>query len=246
MPKVSCLLAIHRYDEYVPLAIQSILDQTFTDFELLILVNGDVGICEQIDERFCDSRIRLHYSPIQQLGHNLNKGLDIARGELIARMDGDDISLPQRFEEQVAELEANPEIVLVSSKSCYIDAEGSDEISGGFLPGFVHTKLWLKNAINHPAAMFRKQDIIDAGGYASIVAQDYDLWLRMDRKKPGFYKVLPTCHLKFRNHGHQTRGKIDGYATSAGLLLREFMIRRDVRFLLGSILFVLRGLFRPK
>ena len=246
MPKISCLMAVNRYDQFVPAAIRSVLEQTYSDFEFIILTNGDPGIQEAIRSEFNDPRIHVTYSPIQQLGHNLNKGLELARGEYIARMDADDVSMPNRFSEQVSLLDQRPDLVLVSSRTFYIDEQGRDLAGPKRAPAWVNRRLWLKSAINHSAAMFRKREIMEVGGYAAGVAQDYELWLRLDRRHPGFFEIMDRCHLKFRNHAGQTRGRAEGFGASAGFLLREFVVRRDVRFLLGSFLMVVRGFLRGR
>lgn len=243
-PRLSCLLAIHRWDRYVPLAIQSILDQSFRDFELIVLVNGDETVAERVREALDDPRIVVSYSPLRQLGHSLNRGLELARGDFVARMDGDDIALPGRFEGQLRRLEARPDLLMVSCRTRSIDAEGNDLPSPDGTGRWINRRLWLKNPICHPAVMFRKAPIIAAGGYAAIVAQDYELWLRLERAHGRFYEIMPDAHLKMRNHGNQTRGGRDGYSVGAGLLLREFVIRRSPRFLLGAALMTLRGLAR--
>ncbi len=245
MPKITCLMAINRYDEFVPLAIRSILEQTYQDFEFIILTNGDSGIQEFVRADFDDPRIQVVFSPIQQLAHNLNRGLELAKGEYIARMDGDDVSMPNRFAEQVALLDARPDLMLVSSKTFYIDEKGQDLAGSRRTPRWVNSRLWLKNPINHSAAMFRRLDILEAGGYASMIAQDYDLWLRIDRKRRPFFEIVDRCQLKLRNHPGQTRGRVEGYGAGAGFLLREFVVRKDPRFLLGALLLAVRGLPLP-
>lgn len=243
-PIVSCLMAVNRYDSYVPIAIRSILDQTLQDFELIILVNGDPKITTKIKADFVDPRIIISYSPLQQLGHSLNRGLELARGEFIARMDGDDLSMPGRFVGQVQCLEERPEVLLVSCETHSIDADGNDLPRRGNARQWFNRRLWLKNPICHPAAMFRKNEIVAAGGYAAIIAQDYELWLRLERRFGKFYHIMPDVHLKMRNHQDQTRGKIEGYAVSSGILLQEFVVRGDVRFLIGSFLMMIRGMSR--
>jgi len=244
LPIVSCLMAINRYDQYVPIAIRSILDQTFCEFELIILVNGDPAIPEKVRADFDDPRIIINYSPLQQLGHSLNRGLELARGEFIARMDGDDVSMPERFARQVHRLNERPELVLVSCGTYPIDTEGKDLPRRGDSRQWINRRLWLKNPICHPAVMFRKNEIVAAGGYAAIIAQDYELWLRLERRLGTFYEVMPNTLLKMRNHNDQTRGRVEGYSTSAGVLLNEFIVRGEVKFLLGAILMTVRGLSR--
>jgi O86/O127-antigen biosynthesis beta-1,3-galactosyltransferase len=241
-PVISCIMAVHRFDKYVPEAIGSILCQTYTNFEFIIVVNGNPEILEKLAPYTDDRRVRVLFTPIQQLGHSLNIALAAAAGDYIARMDADDVSLPQRFAKQIAVLTAHPELTLVSARTVYIDAAGRELMERRRAPGWANRRLWLKNQINHPAAMFRKAPIIAAGGYASIVAQDYDLWLRLERIHGMFYQILEAPVLKMRNHGAQSRGTVKSYSVGAGLLLREFLDRRDLRFLLGALLMTFRGM----
>jgi len=246
MPSISCLLAIGGFDEYTELAINSILNQTFSDFELIILVNGDASLMDFIEPLCRDPRIVLHYSPIRQLAHSLNVGLEMARAPIIARMDSDDIAMPERFARQINMLRQNERLLLVSCETYPIDAKGGRLPRKGSTSSWVNRYLWLKNPILHPGAMFRRKEVIEIGAYSGVIAQDYDLWLRLERKYGRFFTITPEKLIEFRHHAGQSRGRIDSYAASAGLLLREFMIRRDIRFLFGAALFVLRGLARGR
>ncbi len=246
IPAVSCLMALGGFDEYTEDAIKSILAQTFEDFELIVLVNGDRNLMEHIAPLCTDPRIIIRYSPIRQLAHNLNVGLEMARAPLIARMDGDDIAMPERFARQVEILRQREDLLLVSCATFPIDEQGTSLPRQGAPGSWVNRQLWLKNAINHSAAMFRRKEIVEVGGYSGMIAQDYDLWLRLERRYGQFFEIIPEKLFSVRHHEGQSRGRIDSFAMGAGLLLREFMIRRDFRFLVGSALLVLRGLVRGR
>ena len=244
MIKISCLMAINRYDEFVPLAITSILNQTYEKFEFIILVNGDEKICKQRENNFNDSRIKILYSPIQQLSYNLNKGLEVAVGEYIARMDGDDVSLKERFFEQVEILDKNPETIVVSSLSNFIDSSGAitkpaETIQNPIIN--ISRSLCYKNPIVHPSVMFRKKSIVDIGGYSDYICQDYGLWLRLLRKfKEPFY-IINKPLLNYRIHPNQMRAKKEAYSMSAGLTFREFVQRGKILFLMGAILYYFKS-----
>lgn len=147
--------------------------------------DGSLAILKSFAER--DARVRL-LENAQNLGitPTLNRGIQAARGEFIARMDADDISLPDRLEKQAAFLQANPQIGLISGDAEAIDAEGSatdEDFSLIVEPGYIKWLLHFTCPITHPAVMGRKVLFDQAGGYdvALRYAQDYDLWQRMSQ-----------------------------------------------------------------
>jgi glycosyltransferase involved in cell wall biosynthesis len=105
-------MAVYNERPYLGEAVQSVIDQTFTDFEFIITNDGSTDGSKEVLERFeqSDDRICLVHRKNRGLIASLNRGLDMARGKYVARMDGDDISRPERFERQVSFLERNPEI----------------------------------------------------------------------------------------------------------------------------------------
>lgn len=187
MPYVSVILACYNTERYIAAAVRSVLAQTFRDFELILIDDGSTDrssqICKQLASE--DSRIRLIARPNKGLTKTLNEGLALASAPLIARMDADDLSLPTRFEKQVAYLNAHPECVCVGSRVTLIDPYDSaisvtdhkpdhDAIDADLLKGIG----W---AIVHPAAMMRADAVKRAGGYREQfkTSQDLDLWLRL-------------------------------------------------------------------
>jgi glycosyltransferase involved in cell wall biosynthesis len=206
IPKVSVIMSVYNGATYLQEAIDSILNQTFKDFEFIIINDCSTDRTEEIllDYASQDDRIVLINNE-QNLGltRSLNKGLSIAKGELIARQDADDISLPDRLEQQVAYLDSNPETVFISTGVQGIDATGKetwvytptqDEIS-------LRWHLLFRNPIRHSTVMWRNEPIAQqVGGYdpAFIYSQDYDLWVRIAEKFT--IQTLPLILVKLRWH----------------------------------------------
>ena len=116
-PVISVILPVYNAERFLREAIDSVLKQTFVDFEFIILNDGSTDKTEDIILSYKDPRIRyVKNEKNLKLIKTLNKGVDMARGKYIARMDADDISLPERFEKEVAYLEAHPDVAVVS---CY-------------------------------------------------------------------------------------------------------------------------------
>ena len=183
-PKISVLMPVYNCELYITEAIDSILNQTYTNFEFLIIDDASIDQTISIIKSYCDPRIQLIEKPLNTgLTNSLNLGLKLAKGKYIARMDGDDISLPERFAKQVALLEANTSFLLCGSAISIIGTnitrffpEEHEDIKIRMLQG---------NCIAHPTVMFRKEII----NYYTIVydnlkeaAEDYDLWCRLMQK----------------------------------------------------------------
>jgi glycosyltransferase involved in cell wall biosynthesis len=148
-PKVTVLMPVYNGEKYLREAIESILNQTFIDFEFLIINDGSTDRSVEIIESYSDPRIRLvHNERNMKLIATLNKGLELARGEYIARMDCDDISLPERLAKQVAFMDANPEVGVLGTAFQTIDSYGkslNSPILGGYTPEAIHVEdydLW--------------------------------------------------------------------------------------------------------
>ena len=120
-PKVTLLMSVFNGQSYLKEAIESILNQTFEDFEFLIINDASKDNSLRIIQSFDDSRIKLvHNSDNIGLTKSLNKGIDLAKGEFIARMDCDDISLPERLSMQVSFIDKNPDIGILSSANNFV------------------------------------------------------------------------------------------------------------------------------
>ncbi|MBI3951597.1 MAG: glycosyltransferase [Acidobacteria bacterium] len=186
-PRVSVLMPVYNGAPFLREAIESILSQTFTDFEFIIVDDGSTDETPEILGSYSDPRIRLlHHETNQGLTASLNDGLAVARGQLIARQDADDISLPQRLAVQVAFMEAYPEMGLIGSARIRISEDGTDLHTSA--PETDNLKLkWLllfRNQFTHTAVMFRRELAEAAGRYRrdEYPSDDYGLWSRMAKR----------------------------------------------------------------
>ncbi|GAB1545569.1 hypothetical protein NUACC21_82450 [Scytonema sp. NUACC21] len=187
MPKVTVLMAVYNGERYLQEAIESILNQTFLDFEFLIVNDGSIDSTREIILSYNDPRIRLVNND-NNLGltRSLNKGLQLAKGELIARQDADDISEPERLAKQVAFLERHREVVLVGTWYKEIDAYGK-LIGDRQLPcDYIQIRwgLLFYCPFVHSAVMLRKSTVLEHIGFydeSLVYAQDYELWCRIAR-----------------------------------------------------------------
>lgn len=205
MVTVSVLMSVFNGEKYLSAAVESILVQSFSDFEFIIINDGSNDGSEALLERFAarDKRIRLITRENQGLVASLNEGIALARAPLIARMDADDISHVDRFALQVAFLRDNPQVVCVGGALEMID-EKSRYLTRLYIPEADHDiqRLHLEGhtAICHPAAMIRRQTLIDVGAYDPnfYPAEDLDLWLRLG--EVGQLANLRDTVLRYRLH----------------------------------------------
>lgn len=204
-PRVSVLISVYNGERFLKSAIESILGQTFTDFEFLILDDGSTDSTWEILGKYAnkDARIVLVRND-RNLGltRSLNKGLRLVRSEYLARQDADDISLPERLELQVKFLDAHPEVSLVGTGMEIIDK--NDEILRLQQPPTDHesitAELLLKNhAIGHSTVMAKLSALKEFGGYNERLpyAQDYELWCRLSQTKQ--IANLPEILVRWRD-----------------------------------------------
>ena len=201
-PKVNIIMSVYNGDKYLREAIDSILNQTFTDFEFIIINDGSTDQTKEILESYTDPRIRLFHQENMGLTKSLNKGLRLAEGEYISRQDADDISEPERIEQEVKFLDDNPQVALVGTHVSFIDKQGKE--FDGWKPPCGHEeirkKLMKGNCFCHGSVMIRRECLSAIGVYREVFkhTQDYDLWLRLSER----YKVanLNKVLYRFRRH----------------------------------------------
>lgn len=186
-PAVSVLMPVFNAERYLAEATESILNQTFRDFEFIVINDGSTDAGPEMLEEYAarDPRVRLVSRENRGLVQTLNEGMDLARAPLIARMDADDVSLPERLEKQVAFMAEHPEVVACGTWAYWIDEDG-DPISPGArfttheeIDGF-HMK-GQGGGLFHPTVMLRTASLRDINGYRQEIlhAEDYDLFLRL-------------------------------------------------------------------
>ncbi len=206
LPKVTVLTTVYNGMPYLKQAIDSTLEQTFTDFEFLIIDDASTDESLQCIRSYNDSRIKLVCNEVN-MGQtaSLNKGLAIAKGEYIVRLDQDDVNLPKRIEEQLDLFFKNQALTIVCSWEHTIDSDGKlvrdwvksipdygvflGEILLGLCP------VW------HPSVMFRKKDILNLNGFDISYgpAEDYELWSRIAMARLNA-AIAPQFHLLQRVH----------------------------------------------
>ncbi|WP_369769536.1 glycosyltransferase family 2 protein [Flavobacterium sp. WC2416] len=207
LPIISVLMPVYNCEQYIREAVDSILNQTYADFELLVIDDASSDGTVSILKSYKDSRIQLIEKPINTgYTNSLNLGLQLAKGRYIARMDGDDISLAERFSKQVAFLEDNPKVILCGT---WYSIMGSDRIVK--LPerhDVIKVALLKGNCFAHPSVMIRKQCL---EGFSIVYdvskepAEDYDLWVRLVMK--GNLHNLQEVLLDYRTHSNQVTKK---------------------------------------
>lgn len=201
MPRVSVLMPAYNAEKYIGDAIKSILNQTFTDFELIIINDGSTDNTKQIIKQFDDERIK-YFENDENRGviFTLNRGLKEIESEFIIRMDADDISLPNRFAEQIKFMDNNPQIGL-SGTAIEIFNEDTSRIN--YFPSNpeeLKTELIFNNLICHPSIIirsriFKEHPILFEKKY--LHAEDYAMWIILSKwvKFSNLNKVL----LKYRD-----------------------------------------------
>ena len=182
-PAVSVLLPIYNGEEFLAGAIDSLLAQSMTDFELLIVNDGSSDTSKDIVERYDDPRIVLLNRTHAGLVVALNEGIRRCRGRYVARMDHDDLSKPERLALQVAFLDANPEVVLVGTAFEVIDRDGAFLSVQKTLTRDqdIRRRAFYANPFAHGSVMMRRQSLLAIGGYRDEFpfVEDYDLWVRI-------------------------------------------------------------------
>ena len=183
-PQVTVLLPVYNSEKYIAQAIESILNQTFRNFELLIIDDGSEDSSVKIVQSYSDPRIRI-VKNLQNLGlvQTLNRGITLIKSEYLARMDADDIALPDRLEKQLLFMQARPEVGLLGGAIQLMDENGDKQgkitvpINDSYL-----LKFWLhfENVIKHPTVMLRTELLVKTGIYDAdfIYNEDFDLWTR--------------------------------------------------------------------
>jgi glycosyltransferase involved in cell wall biosynthesis len=205
-PRITVLTTVYNGMAYLRECVDSVLAQTMKEFEFLIIDDASTDASVELIRSYDDPRIRLVLND-KNMGQarSLNRGLDLARGEIIARLDQDDACLPERLAEQLAYLDAHPDVGVLASWEISVDSDGKKiRTWEGTIPDygdFVGAILLGLCPVWHPSAMFRKAEIARLGNFdpSYAPAEDYELWSRVaaDRKAGA---LVPRFHLLQRVH----------------------------------------------
>ncbi|MDX6482887.1 MAG: hypothetical protein QOE95_658 [Gaiellaceae bacterium] len=200
MAEVAVLLPVRNGERYLRQAVDSMLGQTFRDFELVVVDDGSTDGSAALAEAVDDARLRLVRQEPLGLVEALRRGLAETTAPLVARMDADDLSLPTRLERQLAALVGD--VVLVGCGFEAIDEDG--RVTGSWLlPGddaALRRRLLLRNPFAHGSVVFRRDAVVQAGGYRADYGanEDYDLWRRLARD--GRLAARPEVLYRYREH----------------------------------------------
>ena len=237
-PTLSVLMPVYNGRDYLRPAIDSILAQTFRDFELIIVNDGSVDDTQMIIDEYKDPRIVSIQQKNQGVARSLNNGLDIAKGKYVRRHDADDISTPDSFLIQINFLENHPEYVMVCNQEAFMTARGKIAWkyrvpNNAFFQGktmidlgFDHFNIHSSSPVVHGTACYRREEVVRLGKYRTefTVSEDNDLWLRLLEK----YKiaVLNQCTYFMRLHGASATQRHAGKIQYFRQLLIDYSIQR--------------------
>jgi glycosyltransferase involved in cell wall biosynthesis len=202
-PIVTVLMPVYNAEKFLQESIESVLNQTFTDFEFLIINDGSTDGSEDIILSYEDERIRYYKNPKNlQLIKTLNKGLDLATGKFIARMDADDICLPERFEKQMELMQKRKEIAVCGS--WYQEFGGGKPLTIRCRKEAIELKChtFFGCPVGHPASMIRSSALKQSGlkydeNYPHV--EDWKLWSEMVKQGFSFYNIQNVLLLYRRN-----------------------------------------------
>jgi glycosyltransferase involved in cell wall biosynthesis len=206
-PRVSVLLPVRDGAPFLREALDSVLAQTLSDFELVVVDDGSEDETPAILAAVEDERLRVLRQERLGLVAALRRAVSEARAPLLARMDADDVSLPERLERQVAYLDARPEVALVVAG---VETSGGTTIVLPDDDAALRRRLLLRNPFAHGAVAVRAEAVARAGGYRADYGanEDYDLWRRIARDWQ--LGAVPEILYRYREHpGAVTRSRVD-------------------------------------
>ncbi|MGF1586094.1 MAG: glycosyltransferase [Bacteroidales bacterium] len=236
VPLVSVVLPFYKPGKKLEDAVRSIVEQTFTRWELILVNNNACEISSAIAEKWSkkNKNIILIHEPVQGIAHAINTGIRHASAELVARMDADDISLYGRLSKQADYMLNHPETGVVSTSSFFcsdIDKNEGFSVFVDWQNNIItneqhYLARFIESPLAHPTVMFRKK-LIDLYGYYATgnVPEDYELWLRWFEKGVGFYKI-PEKLVQWNDHGERLSRIHHGYSKEAFMHVRyEYLAR---------------------
>ncbi|MUH01592.1 glycosyltransferase [Scytonema sp. UIC 10036] len=204
MPKVSVVIPAYNSMQYLPETLESVLQQTFTNFEVLIINDGSTDNIIQWASEIADPRVKLISQKNQGVSVARNTGIALSQGEYIAFLDADDLWQQTKLEKQARCLDENPEIGLVHTSMALVDAKGkpTGRVMASFAEGEVWKELVESNKIACSSVMVRRCCLEKVGGFEPNLhfAEDWDLWIRISShysfaviKEPlYYYRQIPT------------------------------------------------------
>jgi len=234
IPPISVLMSVYNGQKWLNESINSVLDQTFNDFEFIIVNDGSTDRSLEIIKNFamCDDRIVIIDKPNTGLADSLNRGLAQARGEWIARIDADDVCEPKRLQKQFDLASTYPSVVLIGSGLIQIDESGQTG-KEYWLPAehkeLVRRLLRMRPFFAHSSAFYKTEVVRLVGGYRIRIkrGQDCDLWLRLSEK--GELACISEPLIKCRKHADQVTHEEGGrrQIVDSRVAMTSYWLRRS-------------------
>tara|TARA_A100001011_G_scaffold392776_1_gene481100 strand:- start:298 stop:1005 length:708 start_codon:yes stop_codon:yes gene_type:complete len=228
LPKISVIIPVKNCEETIQKSIESVLSQTFSNFEVIIIDNNCNDSTIEIVKKIKDNRIKIVECLSTGIVPALNTGLMKAKGEFIARQDGDDVWYPKKLETQLEVFNSNPNIDICGTQIRMVSKDGKildDNFRYPITDNII--KSWLltgKNSIAHPSVLFRKSICLRVGGYDDTypIAEDHHLWLRCVRWF-NFINLSEVMVDYMSNHNPEYDSKIPLLASEAQFKVLKHM-----------------------
>jgi len=232
MPKVSVIIPTYNRAGYIEEAIDSVLAQTYKDFEIIVIDDGSTDKTRKVLRKYT-GQIRYFPQENQGVAVSRNKGIAVSRGEYVAFLDSDDAWLPKKLERQVAFLEEHPDIALVCGEVFLMDEKGETihHVPHDRELPLTFKNLFEQSLIHVPTTMVRRQILEEAGGFDPAVdtSEDYDLWLRIIKKHRGHYMELPLA--KYRLHQDSLMSNLERRLSNNLMIFRKKEITAGMSWL---------------
>jgi glycosyltransferase involved in cell wall biosynthesis len=230
-PRVSVVIPAYNAEDYLSEALDSVITQTYRDIEIVVVDDGSSDRTSGILERYSrlDDRMIVHRQPNGGVVAALNRGVALARGEFIARMDADDIALPHRLERQVGFLDDHPAVAVVGGAVILVNDKNEEfhRVAPPASDALIKAMLQDNSTMVHPAVLIRRDVMRALGGYRAVVeyAEDYDLWLRIAERHELANLQEPV--LRYRIHAHQASARTRHQANLAWVAANLAAAERD-------------------
>lgn len=223
-PTVSVVMATHNYARYLPAAVESVLQQTLADWELIVIDDGSTDNTASVIKPYLDDS-RIRYVRINQLGQTRakNLGARLANADRIAFLDADDVWLPQKLAKQMAVLDQSPSVGVVFTRRCLIDDAGNERPASDPQPprGRVLPEIFLRNFVCFSSVLVRRELLERVGGFDPEwdLSIDYDLWLRIAPLAE--FDYVDEVLVRYRTgHGNLSRKLADRVAIATAIMNR--------------------------
>jgi glycosyltransferase involved in cell wall biosynthesis len=229
-PKVTVLMPVYNAERFLREAIDSILIQSFEDFEFVIIDDGSTDRSKEIIRSYVDPRIRFFENDSNiGISETLNKGIQLAGCDLIARMDADDVSYPHRLRKQVEYMKAHPDCALLSTWARVVSEDKRFVRLERYRSEFYFYNLTFECYMYHPTVMFRKQPVLAVGMYSMRYSEDYDLFWKVSIAFEIGNIAEPLLDYRLSPTSLNTVTKRSEYETA-----NEQNVLRNIRYYMGD------------